>query len=92
MNKFIVSGLVLLYTTVAVSFAADKPDLDKDWCLLGISNKCAGTTTIDLFDKIKRLNVAIGKGTAVYTPEELEHFKAQLEEAYVTEEVLLKRR
>ena len=92
MKRIVLAGLVVVSMAGGVALAADTPDSEKDWCLLGISSKCAGTTTIDLFDKIKRLNVAINKGTAVYTPEEIEHFKQALKEAYETEENLLRRR
>lgn len=92
MKRIVMATALALFISAGFSFAADSQDSEKDWCLLGISNKCPGTTTLDLLDKIKRLNVAIDKGTAVYAPEEIEHFKRVLVEAYETEDMLLKRR
>ena len=92
MKRIVMAAVVVMSIAGGVSFAADGRDSEKDWCLLGISSKCAGTTTIDLFDKIKRVNVAIEMGTAVYSPEEIEHFKRLLEELQSTEEMLLRRR
>jgi len=92
MKRIVMTAAVVISMAVGVSFAADSKDSERDWCLLGISSKCAGTTTIDLFDKIRRVNVAIEKGTPVYSPEEIEHFERLLEELKSTEEMLLKRR
>jgi len=92
MKHIVIAAVLVLGITSGISFAADTADSEKDWCLLGISNKCAGSTTLDLVEKIKRLNIAINKGTAVYTPEELEHFKKKLEDAYDAEDFLVKRR
>jgi hypothetical protein len=92
MKHIVMAAVMVLCITAGISFAAENPDSEKDWCLLGISNKCAGSTTLDLVEKIKRLNIAINKGTAVYSPEELEHFKKKLEDAYEAEDFLVKRR
>lgn len=92
MKRVIMMAVIVVCIGAGVSFAADSRDTEKDWCLLGISNKCSGTTYIDLVEKVRRLDVAISKGTAVYTPEELEHLKKMLEEAHEIEELLYRRR
>jgi len=92
MKRIVMAAVMVMSIAGGSSFAADGKDSEKDWCLLGISSKCVGTTTIDLFDKIRRVNVAIEKGAAVYSPEEIEHFKRMLEELQYTEEILLRRR
>jgi hypothetical protein len=79
MKKIILALAIIL--TVTVSFtAAESQDSEKDWCLLGISDKCPGTTTFDIVEKTRRLEAAIKKGTAVYTPEEIKHFQVMLDE------------
>ncbi|BCS52698.1 hypothetical protein [Geobacter sp. SVR] len=90
MMKHIVTAavLILLGSASTSCFAADNKDSEKDWCLLKIESKCSGTTTLDLNDKIRRLNTAIDKGTSVYTPEELEHLKHVLEEALWADSLL----
>jgi|GEM_PF-1428887 len=92
MKRAVMAAAMAVSIATGVSFAADGQDSEKDWCLLGISNKCSGTTSIDLVDKIRRLNAAIDKGAAVYTLEELEHLKKMLAEAYDIQEILLNRR
>lgn len=92
MKRIVIAAVTVLCISAGYAFAAENPAAEKDWCLLGISNKCPGSTSLDLVEKIKRLNVAIDKGTAVYTPEELEHFKKKLEDAYAAEDFLVKRR
>lgn len=92
MKRIVLLAVVVLGITSGSTFAAGSQDSEKDWCLLGISNKCSGSTTLDLVDKIRRLKMAIDKGTTVYTPDEVEHFKSMLEEAYVAEDFVAKRR
>ncbi len=89
--KRIVSALVLLLSAACLCQGAEVQQEDKDWCLLGIADKCSGSTTFDLVEKTRRLEAAIKKGTAVYTPEELKHLQAMLEEAR-TIKILLDRR
>jgi|ERR1039457_3592032 hypothetical protein len=89
--KKIVLAIVVSLSVVTVSHAADNLDVDKDWCLLGIMDKCHTTTSIDLLDKIKRLEIAIKMGSAVYTPEELNHLRSMLADAYYTKELLMER-
>jgi hypothetical protein len=71
-----------------VCHAADKQDSEKDWCLLGIANKCPSAAPIDPVEKIKRLETALKKGSSVYSPEELNHLHAMLEEVYQIKELL----
>jgi len=92
MKRAVMAAVMVVSITAGVCFAAGGQDSEKDWCLLGISDKCSGSTSIDLVDKIRRLDTAIGKGAAVYTPEELEHLKKMLEEAHDIEEILFRRR
>ncbi|MDR3579361.1 MAG: hypothetical protein P4L44_05320 [Oryzomonas sp.] len=89
--KQFVFAIVLVLSVVSVSHAADYNEAEKDWCLLGIGNKCEGTTTIDLFDKIKRIEIALKKGSSVYTPEELKHLQSMLEETKYAKELLMER-
>lgn len=89
MKLIVMTVVMVISMTGGSSFAADGKDSEKDWCLLGISSKCDGTTTIDLLSKIKRVEVALEKGTAVYSPEEVEHFTRLLEELKYTHEMLL---
>jgi hypothetical protein len=91
MKHAVLAAVIIMFIAVGVSFAAAGQDKEKDWCLLGISNKCSGSTSIDLVDKIRRLDIAIKKGTAVYTPEELDHLKKMLDDAHETEELLFRR-
>ena len=86
--KRIFLAIVMALSTVIVSHASDNQDSEKDWCLLGITNKCPSSTTLDLVDKIKRLEAAIQRGSAVYTPDELKHLQAMLEEAYLIKDLL----
>lgn len=79
--KLIILACVLVLAVTGVSAAIDSRDSEKDWCLLGIADKCSGTTTFDLPEKTRRLETAIKKGTAVYTPDELKHLQAMLDEA-----------
>ena len=79
MKKIILTLAMVLMATGA-SAAADSQGSGKDWCLLGISDKCPGTTTFDIVEKTRRLETAIKKGTVVYTPEEIKHFQAMLDE------------
>jgi hypothetical protein len=79
MKKIILTLAMVLMATDA-SAAADSQGSEKDWCLLGISDKCPGTTTFDIVEKTRRLEAAIKNGTAVYTPEEIKHFQAMLDE------------
>ena len=81
----------MVMTVTGVSVAAESAGSEKDWCLLGIADKCAGTTTFDLPEKTRRLEAAIKKGTAVYTPEELKHLQAMLDEARQIKVLLDKR-
>jgi len=90
MKQIILAGAMVLALT-CVSHAVDRPDSEKDWCLLGIADKCAGTTTFDLPEKTRRLEAAIKQGTAVYTPEELKHLQAMLDEARQIKVLLDKR-
>jgi len=90
MKQIILAGAMVLALT-GVSHAADNRDSEKDWCLLGIADKCGGTTTFDLAEKTRRLEAAIKKGTDVYTPEELKHLQAMLEEARQTKRLLDRR-
>jgi len=92
MKRTVMVAVTVMCIAAGAAFAADGKVSEKDWCLLGISDKCNGSTTIDLVDKIRRLDIAIGKGRAVYTSEELEHLRKMLEEAHETEEILLNRR
>jgi hypothetical protein len=91
MMKRLVFAIVLVLSVISVSHAADYNEAGKDWCLLGIANKCEGTMTIDLFDKIKRIESALKKGSAMYTPEELAHLQSMLEETNYTKELLMER-
>ncbi|MDR3581512.1 MAG: hypothetical protein P4L44_16240 [Oryzomonas sp.] len=86
--KRIVPAIVMVFSLVAVSHAINNHNSEKDWCLFGISNKCPNPPTFDLSEKIRRLETAIKKGTAVYTPEELERLSAMLADAYTTKELL----
>ena len=86
--KQVFSAIILVLSLVMVSHAADNQDSEKDWCLLGISNKCPGTTTFDRVEKTKRLEAAIKKGSAVYSPVELKHLQAMLEEIHEIQELL----
>lgn len=86
--KRIILLLVVVLSVAASAHATEGKDADKDWCLLGNTDKCPGGTTFDLFEKIRRLEAAIKKGAAVYTPEELKHLQAMLEEAYETKELM----
>ena len=88
MKRVVMSAVAVVCIAAGTALATGGKDSEKDWCLLGISDKCAGSTTIDLVDKIKRLDIAIGKGSAVYTPEELEHLNKMLEEAHEIEDLL----
>lgn len=88
MKRAVIAAVMIVSFAAGFSFAADGQDSEKDWCLLGISDKCSGSITIDLVDKIRRLDIAINKGIAVYTPEELEHLKKMLEDAHETEDLL----
>jgi len=90
--KQIVLVISIVLSVAALSHATETQDQEKDLCLLGITNKCTSTTTLDLVDKIARLEAAINKGSAVYTPEELKHLQAMLEEAYLIKELLLNKR
>lgn len=90
MKKIILTVVMLLMATGASS-AADSQGSEKDWCLLGVADKCPGTTTFDLPEKTRRLEAAIKKGTAVYTPEELKHLQALLDEARQIKMLLEKR-
>ena len=89
--KTIIVACALVLAVTGISGAADSRDPEKDWCLLGIADKCAGTTTFDLPEKTRRLEAAIKKGTAVYSPEELKHLQAMLEEARQIKVLLDKR-
>ena len=80
--------IIMLLSAAMVSHAADNQDAEKDWCLLGVTNKCVGSTAFDLVEKIKRLEIAIKKGSTVYTPEELKHLQAMLADAYETQELM----
>ena len=60
--------IVMVLSVAALTHAAENQGTEKDWCLLGIANKCSGSTTIDLVDKIARLEAAIKKDSDVYTP------------------------
>jgi hypothetical protein len=79
MKKIILTLAMVLMATDA-SATTDSQGSEKDWCLLGISDKCPGTTTFDIVEKTRRLEAAIKNGTAVYTPEEIKHFQAMLDE------------
>ena len=89
--RTIIAACAMALTVTVVPAAADSRDAEKDWCLLGIADKCNGTTTFDLPEKTRRLEAAIAKGPAVYTPEELKHLKAMLEEARQIKMLLDKR-
>ena len=89
--KTIIAACALVMTVAGISNAADSRNSEKDWCLLGIADKCGGTTTFDLAEKTRRLEAAIKKGTDVYTPEELKHLQAMLEEARQTKKLLDRR-
>ena len=91
MKRIVLVAAVVLSVT-ALTYAADNHESEKDWCLLGVANKCPTTTTIDLVDKIKRLETATNKGSAVYTPEETKHLQAMLEEAFFAREILFNKR
>jgi len=80
--------IIMLLSVAMVSTAEDNQDAEKDWCLLGVTNKCAGSSTFDLVEKIKRLEIAIKKGSTVYTPEELKHLQAMLADAHETQELM----
>jgi hypothetical protein len=86
--KMIVPAIVMVLFLVAVSQATANHDSEKDWCLFGNSDKCPNPPAIDLFEKIRRIETAIKKGTAVYTPEELDRLSAMLADAYTTKELL----
>jgi hypothetical protein len=90
MKRLVMTIVMVTSLAGGSSFAADGKDSEKDWCLLGESSKCEGTTTFDLLSKIKRVNVAIEKGTSVYTPEEIEHFNRLLEELNYTHDMLFR--
>ena len=90
MKRIILTVAMVLMVT-GVSIAVDSQGPEKDWCLLGIADKCPGTTTFDLAEKTRRLEAAIKKGTAVYTPEELKHLQAMLDEARQIKMLLDKR-
>lgn len=89
--KKIIVALAMVLAAAGISAAADSMDAEKDWCLLSIADKCTGTTTFDLPEKTRRLEAAIKKGTAVYTPEELKHLQAMLDEARQIKVLLDKR-
>jgi len=86
--KLILPAIVIALSFAMVSHADDHQGSEKDWCLLGISDKCPIPTSFTLFEEIRRIETAIKKGTAVYTPEELQRLHAMLAEAYTTKEVL----
>lgn len=52
----------------------------KDQCLI-VAKNCSGGID-DVLRRVERLNNEIGKGTAVYTPEELKNFQEQLNWIY----------
>jgi hypothetical protein len=89
--KRIIPALAIVLTLTGVSAAADSQGPEKDWCLLGVADKCSGTTTLALPEKTRRLEAAIKQGTAVYTPEELKHLQAMLDEARQIKMLLDKR-
>jgi hypothetical protein len=86
--KQILLLIFMLLFAAIVSRAADNQDTEKDWCLLGVTNKCPSSTTFDIVEKIKRLEIAIKKGLTVYTPEELKHLQAMLADAHETQELM----
>ena len=86
--KKIILLIIMTLSVVTIYQAVDDKDSEKDWCLLGIASKCTDSTTIDIFDKIKRLEKAIQKGLPVYTDEEIKRLKKMLEEANETKELL----
>lgn len=51
----------------------------KDQCLI-VAKNCRGND--DVLKRVERLNREIGKGTSVYTPEELKNFQEQLNWIY----------
>ena len=86
--KYIVLFTAMLLCVSRLVIAEDNITTEKDWCLLGIASKCSDSGTIDLFDKIKRLEKAIQKGLPVYTAEEIKQLKKMLEEANDTKELM----
>lgn len=90
--KHLVIALAMALAVASIALATENRDQEKDWCLLGVASKCTGTTTIDLVDKIRRLQIALQKGEAVYTPQELNHLQQELIEALETRELLLRPR
>lgn len=52
----------------------------KDQCLI-VAKNCSGASD-DVLKRVERLNKEIGKGTSVYTPEELKNFQEQLNWIY----------
>jgi len=86
--KYLVLLTIMFLYVSGLAIAEDNKKPEKDWCLLGIASKCTDSTTIDIFDKIKRLEKAIQKGLPVYTDEEIKRLKKMLEEANETKELL----
>lgn len=52
----------------------------KDQCLVEAKNCTGGADTV--LKRVERINREIGKGSAVYTPEELQNFQEQLNWIY----------
>lgn len=86
--KQIIPVVVLVLTLATVSHAEDRQGLAKDWCLFEVQNKCPSRPVLDLSEKIRRIETAIGKGAAVYTTEELQRLHAMLAEAYTAKEIV----
>jgi hypothetical protein len=70
----------LLMAGSALADQESKPVIGKDLCLLD-SAHCPGRQYYNLVEKIAHCRVALEKGAAVYSPEELEHLRHLLEEA-----------
>lgn len=77
----LVMTLTLFTASMAFTDQGAPPNEGKDACLLDI-NTCPSGHYYDIVEKIARLKAAIQIGTRVYSPEELEHLKRLLEEAF----------
>ncbi len=73
------AAALLLSLAVPVRSAEEKATTEKDLCLL-YSQNCAGRVG-SIQEKIGRLQAEIQKGTAVYSPQELDRLEQKLKEA-----------